>query len=85
MTLFTKYTLGTAANKILTGQVTPDTPLDELIAACYLCNPDVPSQCWHQPAKVLLEHGLHAMPRPAALDAGTTADQLALDMPRNRR
>lgn len=53
----TRNTLGTAADKILAGDVTA-AQIDEIIAGCHWCNPCIPNQCWHQAARVLFDHGL---------------------------
>lgn len=64
------HTRGTAADHILYGRVTTAT-IDQAIANCAWCQEwRMNRECWHQDAKDLLQHGLHAamlrkqQPRP---------------------
>jgi hypothetical protein len=54
----TRHTLGTAAEKILTGDATGDI-IDNLIDECAWCQERRSNrECWHHAAKVLLDNGL---------------------------
>ncbi len=63
-------TLGTAAWKILCGDVAPER-LAEMIERCASCSQLAPGRghlvrgCWHQAAVMLLEQGLQPLPRTA--------------------
>jgi hypothetical protein len=88
----THATLGTAAQKILSGELDVSR-LDEMIARCAWCQFDRSnSECWHYAARVLLEQGLRPVVRSlppvtrrltldgtrAVVDKGSTTSTVAL-------
>ena len=69
--------MGTAADKILSGEVDPDR-IDDVIAACVWCQIRRGNrECWHQAARVLLAHGLRPGLQP---DQRGDVDQGAFDL-----
>jgi hypothetical protein len=54
----TTHTLGTAAHKILTGEIDANR-LPGIIARCAWCQkPRSNHECWHEAAQVLFDRGL---------------------------